>query len=166
MTSLESKSMVVSPRDRWIPWYFVLFFVVLALVDGVFVTIALRTHSGVVTEHAYQKGLAYNHVIDAAEQQQALGWSGDIYLEQSSAQSQLFFVLKNQDDTPLEHAVVHAKMVRVTQQGYDVEYVLNELQPGSYSTTIQFPLPGLWEIRIVATWKNQSFQMHKRLMIK
>jgi len=57
-------------RDRIIPLYFVAFFVVIAIFDGIFVYLATSTHSGVVTENAYQKGLNYNQYIDAYNQQE------------------------------------------------------------------------------------------------
>ena len=63
-------------RAVW--WYFVAFFGVVAAVNAVMATLAIRTHSGVVTEHPYEKGLAYNQVVAAEAQQEALGWKGTI----------------------------------------------------------------------------------------
>ena len=70
--------------DKWIPWYFVAFFVVLAILDGIFVTIAATTHTGVITENAYQKGLDYNEVVAASEEQDEIGWVGNIGFEKST----------------------------------------------------------------------------------
>jgi len=56
----------MSLKDKLIPWYFVIFFLVLFIVDGIFVYLATSTHTGVVTENAYEKGLRYNEVIERA----------------------------------------------------------------------------------------------------
>ena len=63
----------MAKRDRIIPLYFVAFFVFIAIMDGIFVYLATTTHSGVVTENAYQKGLNYNQYITAYDQQEMLG---------------------------------------------------------------------------------------------
>ena len=68
----------MSKNDRWIPWYFVAFFVVIAVVLVGMVTVAVRTQTGVVTEHPYEKGLAYNETVKQAEIQESLGWNGEI----------------------------------------------------------------------------------------
>ena len=60
------------PRDKWIPMYFVAFFAVIALLDGIFVYTAISTQTGVVTEQPYEKGLAYNEVLEKAKTQPEL----------------------------------------------------------------------------------------------
>lgn len=76
----------LTKRDKLIPWYFVLFFVVIGAVNAVMVTLAVRTHTGTVTDHPYEKGLAYNKVVDAANAQEKLGWKSDIRFEHPSPQ--------------------------------------------------------------------------------
>ena len=66
------------PSDRWIPWYFVAFFILLISILVPMGIIAVRTNTGLVTESAYNKGLAYNASIRAEEAQKALGWHGDL----------------------------------------------------------------------------------------
>lgn len=58
-----------SPRKplsgRRVLFMFLAFFCVFGSVDAYFVITALGTHPGVVTEHAYEKGLAYNQTLAA-----------------------------------------------------------------------------------------------------
>ena len=54
------------------------FFGVVFAVNGVLVFEALKTHSGVVAQEPYRKGLAYNERIAADELQSALGWKADL----------------------------------------------------------------------------------------
>jgi nitrogen fixation protein FixH len=46
-----------------IPLYFVMAFLVVFIVNGIFVYMAVTTNHGVVTENAYEKGLRYDEVV-------------------------------------------------------------------------------------------------------
>ena len=50
------------------------FFAIIFAVNGVFLYSALSTHTGVVAQEPYRKGLEYNQRIAADERQSALGW--------------------------------------------------------------------------------------------
>ena len=74
---MESKAAEEEARkdkraNRLIPWMFVLAFLVVGAVDGVFVYLALSSHSGVVTEGAYEKGLASKQTLAKAEKMRCL----------------------------------------------------------------------------------------------
>ena len=72
------------PRDRWIPWVFVGGMLLVVAVNAVLIFFALSTFTGVTTGHAYDRGRAYNHVIEAAARQEALGWRADVQLRGNS----------------------------------------------------------------------------------
>ncbi len=55
----------------------VAFFGIVAGVNVVMIRYALTTHSGEVTAHPYEKGLAYNSAIREAREQEARGWKVD-----------------------------------------------------------------------------------------
>ena len=59
----------------------VLFFGIVFAVNGVLLWKALSTHSGVVAQEPYRKGLAYNTRIAADARQAALGWSALLDVE-------------------------------------------------------------------------------------
>ena len=145
--------------DRLIPWYFVLFFLVIAAVDGTFVTIAIRTQTGVVAEHAYEQGLAYNATLDEAVRQQALGWQGKLDLVDGNV---IVFHLTDRTSAPLQGADVKAHITRPVQDGYDFDLPLKE-KNGSYQAAVQFPLPGSWDINVEAVWRNQHYYMKKNV---
>lgn len=148
-------SNTMQPRDRWIPWYFVLFFAVIAIVNAGMVTMALRTHSGLVTDHPYEKGLAYNDVIDGSAKQAALGWKSDISLKKSV----LHFTLRDADNKPLAFTTATASFARTTQSGLDFTVDLK----GS-DTPVTLPAQGLWHVRIAAIANGKSYQTAARLV--
>ena len=53
---------------------FVLFFGIVFGVNACMIYGALSTFDGIETEGAYQKGRAYNHLLERMEAQRALGW--------------------------------------------------------------------------------------------
>ncbi len=52
---------------RKVLMYLVLFFIIFASVDALFIYMAVSTHSGVVAENAYEIGVKYNDVIAEAK---------------------------------------------------------------------------------------------------
>lgn len=149
-------------RDKWIPWYFVAFFAVLAVMDGIFVYLATNTHTGVVTEQAYDRGLNYNETVEAAEAQAALGWQGAISY---SSNGILTFDL-SANDAPLVGAEVVAEFTRPTHNGVDFSIPLVDLYNGRYQALVDFPLDGVWDARVFVTWKQQQYQQGKRLIVR
>jgi nitrogen fixation protein FixH len=152
----------LSSRDRWIPWYFVAFFVVLSCVDGVFVYLATSTNPGVVASQAYREGKEYNAVIAQADRQDALGWRAEL----TQTEGQLVFHLHDRDGAPLRRAVVNARLRRPVEAGHDTQLSLLPRGDGSYAAPWDAPMPGQWNISIQAVWNNQPFQYHRRLMVQ
>jgi nitrogen fixation protein FixH len=153
------------PPDKWIPWYFVAFFITLVLVLVPMCIIAVRTNSGVVTENAYEKGLAYNKVIQASEQQNALKWHGDLTLIPDKENVEANYMLTDANNAPLNDAKVMLWLVRPTQSGMDQKIGLNPQSHGHYEAMLPLPAPGLWEVRVSATVQGQNFQTVKRITI-
>ena len=149
------------PRDRWIPWYFVLFFVVLIIVDGVMATIAVRTQTGIITEHPYEKGIAYNQTVKAAQDQAALGWKGDIYFVGGAERSgALAFTLQDAKGKALTPYRLTANITRPTQAGMDFSLPLE-----AGDNAVSFPQNGLWEVRIFASVGGIQYQQSKRIIV-
>ena len=144
-------------RDRWIPWYFVLFFLVIACVDGIMVTLAIRTNSGIVTDHPYEKGLAYNQLIRAEAAQKKLGWKADIEFNGSV----LHVSVQDAAGNRLVPDHMTARFTRPVMQGTDFEVVL---QNGT--AKVSLPGKGLWEIRIFATLDQSTYQQSKRVVVQ
>lgn len=148
--------------DRWIPWYIVAFFVVVAILDGIFVYLATSTHTGVVSEQAYDKGLAYNDTVAAAEAQAALGWQHAIHLEGGM----LVFTLNGNDGVALNGAAVKAVIKRPIGDAQDFTLELRAAGDGRYEVPVSFPANGQWDARVYALWQDQDYQAHKRLIVE
>lgn len=153
---------MMTKKDRWIPWYFVGFFAIIAVMDGIFVYLATDTHTGVVTEQAYQKGLNYNETVAAVEAQEALGWSSIIDYQ---SDGEFVFTL-SEGEQPLAGAEIIAEFTRPTHNGVDFSVPLLESGAGAYRAPVEFPLDGIWDVRVYVTWNQQQYQQTERLVIR
>ncbi len=137
---------VKHPKDKWIPRYFVMFFAVIAVLDGIFVYLAVSTQTGIVTEQPYEKGLAFNKTLEEARAQP------DLEHQASYTEGILRWIL------PLEQASVTASIIRPVQDGYDFSVALKHVGNGVYEVKPELPFPGAWTAKLKATWDNQKFQ--------
>lgn len=143
---------VKNPKDKLIPWYFVAFFTVIAILDGIFVYVAITTQTGLVTENAYEKGLAFNQQLEQARTQPKLQES--LSFENGLLRWQAI----NENATPVENATVTATIIRPVQDGYDFETTLDYQGAGVYEAKLDLPLKGLWKAEMNATWDNRHYQ--------
>ncbi len=141
--------------------WFLAFFGVIVAVDTVFVTIAIRTQTGVVAEHAYERGLAYNGVLDDAKRQKDEGLAGQIDLV---AGKTINFRLSDRIGKPLSGATVKAHIIRSVQQGHDFDISLTDKGNGIYQAGVTFPMQGLWNIDIEAVWQGHPYYISQSIM--
>lgn len=138
-------------------WYFAAFFGFIAVVNAVMMTLAIRTHSGVVTDHAYEKGLAYNKVVEAEKQQEQLGWQCKI----TYTNGVLSFTLQDKNHSPLIPNKATATITRPTEQGMDFTVELKGAQ-----TAVIFPAKGVWDVRVDAVVGDKNYQQSKRIVVE
>ena len=151
---------VKDPRDKWIPIYFVMFFAVIICLDSIFVYIAISTQTGVVTEHAYKKGLSYNEVLDKAKAQPNINQTA------TYQDGVLRWQLSDKDGRPLTNVSVNAKIIRAVHDGVDFEITLNHVGGGIYEATPTLPMNGLWLAKLSGKWNNQHYQTAHEFMVK
>lgn len=156
----------INRRDKWIPWYFVAFFVGFITVDAVLVMIAVRSHTGVITNHAYEKGLKYNQTIAASEAQATKGWRGNIVLQTSDDAPFLTFTLADKSGQALQVESAHATIIRPTQDGMDQTISLIKRKDGSYGAPLVLPQRGAWDVRVYARVQGADFQQSRRIVVK
>lgn len=150
----DTRTFSPRPSDRWIPWLlFGLPFAVVLAVNSALVYFALSTHSGLVTDQAYERGLAYNRYL--AEAEALAGYAGKLTLDRGA----LVFAFTDPHGARVAGASVTAEIVRPTQSGFDFSVPLVESALGRYEARPSFPRPGLWTVRISATWPTHTFRM-------
>lgn len=147
---------------RFVFLCFLAFFGSIAAVDFYFVTTALKTHTGVITDRAYERGLDYNTTLKQAEEQKSLGFTDKI----SYADNILKWEIQDQNKTPLKGLMVNATLIREVQKGKDFTIDLRDNGNGIYQSEVNAPLKGQWLIVVETQWKNKPYRNSKKIFIQ
>jgi len=123
------------------------FFGIVFAVNGVLLYQALSTHSGLVAQEPYRKGLQYNERIAASERQAALGWSSELAAE---TDGRVRVALRDAAGQPLAGLVVTGRLSRPASAGSDRALAFAETSPGQYVVEAGAIAPGAWQIDIEA----------------
>lgn len=146
----------------WVPWYIVLFFAAQMVLFAWFTYIAETTHTGLVTEQAYEKGLAYNGTIEKARRQEALGFSSLIERDGQ----RIAFTLKDRQGREVTDARVRLSLFRPVHDGIDRAFDMTGGENGLYTATVEWPEKGLWELRFHAQTPEGDYQASKRMVLE
>lgn len=126
----------------------VAFFGVITAVDSVMIYQAINTFGGIETPDAYRKGLAYNKRIQFDAEQEALGWSHDVSLDET--RGVLVVSLKDGNKAGLEGLVVSALVGRPATNAFDQAIQLEDLGGGRHEAHVPSLAAGTWSVEISA----------------
>ncbi len=154
-------------RGSWIPWIFVGGFAVVLAANAIMIYVATTTWTGIAVNRSYDKGLTYNRNLEAAARQAALGWEAALAAEVNAELAGTVKVaLSDADGAPLREAEVLVAFERPTHEGHDFAVELSPNGAGSYSAPFSAPLPGVWNVRLIATRGADRFVTSERLVIR
>ena len=125
------------------------FFGVVFAANGVFIYLATASWTGLSTEDAYRKGLAYNATIERAEAQAALGWQTALTLAAHGTGTQrLTLSLRDRAGRPIEGRSVTAMLRRPLNTGGDVAATLTWAGAERYAADLSLPQGGQWLVQV------------------
>ena len=153
-------------RDRWIPWSFVAFFVLLVLADGVFVALALTSWTGLDTEQAYAQGLAHNQTLARTRAQDERGLRSRLDVAPDGENVRVEFALMDRNGDSIAGGIADVIFHRPTQAGLDFAFPLREQAPGRYSGIARLAAPGQWDVRISVSHAAGDYQTNKRVVLR
>jgi nitrogen fixation protein FixH len=154
-------------KSRWIPWIFVLGFLVVVGVNGTMIAFAIGTFTGLTTTEPYTKGLRFNDQIRHVEAQKRLGWRLAARFERSGVQSgDAALVLTDRDGAPLAGARVSATFVRPVEKNRDFTVAFQSAGNGRYVGHAEFPLPGVWDVTYRIERDGQSLEARDRIEVE
>lgn len=156
-----------APSSRWIPWSFVGFFAVVFLANGIMLYFALSSWTGIATKDAFKKGLAYNERLAEAVAQTKLGWQLELRLpDRVGVEDSLDLAVVDSTGEPVDGAMVQARLVRPTHEGFDSALTLAAEGNGRYSGSVEIPLPGLWEVRLQIARQDDVYRHSERFQVQ
>jgi len=149
------------PSDKWIPWYIVLFFVFITCVLSVFTWVAVTTHTGTVTDDAYQKGLAYNDTIHKADAQAAFGYVPAL----ARAGDDIRFTLADAAGQAVDLSQASIWLFRPVNARDDLRADMR-IEAGAAVFSAAGLAAGLWEVRVRAETPKGPYQYSKRMVFE
>ena len=145
---------------KFVAWCFISFFALIVVVNGIFAYKAVTTLPGVVTKNAYEKGLAYNDMLEKARSQPKISQ------QVSYDDGALRWELIDKQGAFIINAVVDARIIRPIKDGNDFDIGLKHMGEGVYEAEISLPFKGLWEARLSSKWDNKQYQTSYQFIAK
>lgn len=116
------------------------FFLFVGAVDGVMIYKALKTFSGEVIPHPYERGLAYNRDIAQAREQAARDWKVDVRLTRVSPQeTEIRVSARDGAGAEVSGVEMSALFAAPADLSKDVRVTLAPVAPGRYAGTAALP---------------------------
>jgi nitrogen fixation protein FixH len=142
------------------------FFAAVFAVNGWMIYAAVSTHTGLVANEPYRKGLAYNERIAADERQAKLGWFEQL---EFGRDGRLLLTLAQRDSRPVQGLKVEGVLGRPASNRQDVMLRLIEMAPGHYQAMVPGLSAGSWLITLEARPSDGAqpiFRLRRRLWLK
>jgi len=150
--------------NKTIPLYFLYFFLIIALIDGILVYVSLHNWRGLVTDESYVEGLNYNETLSAIRRQDSLKWHSEFtFIPLGELSGQIQLIISDRNGNPIEQAEVIAILQHSLQAGDDQELELVEQKAGQYITNFTTHLSGKWLVKILVSKDQEEYQIIERI---
>ncbi|MDH5766966.1 MAG: FixH family protein [Gammaproteobacteria bacterium] len=160
-----------NPKGSKNPWLIglVSLIVVVLIVNITFITLAITTNPGLVTEDYYEKGRHFEeNVIKRAHARENLSWSFSTDFPTSPVVNEpetYRVIIVDKAGTPLNAAQVTLKAYRPSDASADFSLAMHEPNPGMYESKVQFPLKGMWDITIQINHNDNNYDFTRRTSV-
>jgi len=138
------------------------FFLVVATVNGVFIYAGIKSWPGLVSERAYEEGLAYNRTLASARAIKAMGWSAGLSYQDGVA----ILVLTDRDGLVIDGMQAEAVFNRPVGRTAEIAVTLKSLGAGRYAAPVALPMPGQWEMAVTVDGARDRFVAAERVIVK
>lgn len=139
------------------------FFAVVAGANGIMMTAAVTTFSGVETASSYQAGLRFSREVAAIAAQEGLGWQV-VVTATGGATPAIEVVARDRADVPLPGLIVVGRLVHPLDQRLDRILVLRPVSQGVFRAEAAF---GQWDL-VIELFQDAvpKFRSRNRLTIR
>ncbi|MCH9765916.1 MAG: FixH family protein, partial [Alphaproteobacteria bacterium] len=127
---------------------FVVFFLLLIGAQAAFITIAVSTHTGLVSQQPYRKGLNYGDRIAQSDKQKKLGWQDAWALADNN--QRLVFTLTDGNGQHISGLKLSGSMGRPVHKNDDAVLVFRSNEAGGYQADLPKGLKGAFIVDIKA----------------
>lgn len=153
-------------QGRHVLGAFIAFFATIFLVNGALIYEAISTHTGLVANEPYRKGLAYNERIGADERQARLDWTETLVVGRDG---HVTLALAERDGRAVRGLKVEGVLGRPATNRFDLKFALAETAPGQYEAQAGTIAEGSWLIALEVrqqTGAEPIYRSRRRLWLK
>ena len=146
---------------------FLAFFATVFVANGAMIYQALSTHTGLVANEPYRKGLHYNERIAAEARQASLGWAETLDVNRDGL---VRLQLSWPDGRPVTGLRIEGVLGRPSTNRHDIRLALAEKSPGSYEAKLAPLAEGNWIVALEAFAGSREvepiYRTRRRLWLK
>jgi nitrogen fixation protein FixH len=146
--------------------YLVAFFAVVAVVNAVMIGAALSTFAGLETDSPYEKGLAFEREMAAAQAQDALHWQVEGNVARSQRGETIAEIsARDASGRPLTGVALTAALVHPADERLDHSFSVHEDAPGHFRGTTDVA-NGQWDLVIeISRADRRLFRSKNRITL-
>lgn len=143
----------------------VAFFLSIAAVNAVMITVAVKTFGGIETENAYKAGLAFNRAIADASAQEARHWHVDI-VRKPWRDGEFTVTLRDGKGGAMSGLALVATLVHPTDRRRDHDLQVVSLGGGVFH--LETPAePGQWDlVTVLRDGDMELFRSRNRIQLR
>jgi nitrogen fixation protein FixH len=154
-------------QGRHVLAVFLGFFAAVFVANGAMIYSALSTHTGLVANEPYRKGLHYNERIVADARQASLGWVEALEVTRDGS---VRLALAWPDGRPVTGLRIEGLLGRPATNRHDIKLALTEAAPGRYGAQARAVGEGSWIVSLEA-FANRGdadpiYRTRRRLWLK
>ena len=146
---------------RWFPWFVAGGIGVTMVVNFTMMYLAVHSFPGLATQGGFATSNAYNRVLDAAQQQAALGWT----VQDTLADRRPVVILAGPDGAPLAGATLTATAERPIGEATPMPLEFHQTVPGRFEADTVLDR-GKWVIDLAVTAEGHEYHSVRRLVVK
>lgn len=145
----------------------VCFFGVIAAVNGVMMTLAIRTMPGLDVANGYVASQEMNSQIEAMRQQAERGWQVAVQMKLDGDSAPVDITIADKQGAPVGGLEVVARLAHPAVTRADHDIVLREIGPGHYIAVFPEVHPGAWTLITAANRNGERlFASHNRINLE
>lgn len=151
-------------------WSVLALFAIVFTVNYGFITVALDTSPGLVTEKYYKYGLQQNKIDHQFRTQEKRGWNINLQVDdaiQANQPSVITLVATDKYAQPISHGHAELRAYRPSDAKADILLNMEETnKKGVYQAELTLPTPGIWDMNLLFAKDEDKHMLNKRVTIQ
>ncbi len=168
MKTINSNKKDKALKSKWV-WAILGLFAIIFIVNYGFISVALKTSPGLVTEEYYKHGLQQNKVDEQYRAQAERGWKVQLVMDKKwpvNQPSTIQLIITDKYSQPISGGHAEVTAYRPSDAQADIIKTLPETDtPGIYQAEITLPLQGTWDMNLLFSKDQDKHMLNQRIII-